>query len=429
MGKNDSQLNISEIESFTNLLEESLKDFFEKIDPIVVKKLRFKFEQLTLEHNNYMKALENVRDILDELDIPWCYSNDYASREMLFYDERQNQIIESINEKITIIMNELKNKYPIINELDLLNNLFKSKEFSLKYYISLRNSKLTVEDYFKYVSNLMYTMAVQITENMKKDIEFYEDVVEVISLKEQLQNEEEQLKRLMNLKKQLTELFDSESVKKLIKIIKQSGVVLCDQKKLTIDSYKKLMGSEAELRTFNENLILGYYSRKKDSSVEDLKKYYCLLWSKHQEASTEYSQKKEEEKPLEEDIINHFLNLIEIIINLFPDFKRNDIFKNSNKKEFSVKDFIQKEFDSIFSIDCDGITNKIIEAVFKQIDSQINILSENIKKDQSCIFQKAYVLGIKYKNNSNINQVHEYLFSDEVIPAKEFTKKLQLRPQ
>lgn len=418
--------NANEMDLFIESLGTNLFEFLKKIDSKTFKRLTFSFEKLELENEIYIEYLEKFEKLKSNVI---SYKSDLLieKQNVSLYIDRKNTTIGNINRELSSIFCEFSKKNPIMESLGLVTLFFKDEDFSLNSFLNLKNGKISVTDYFEYISCLMANKAREIVQKSKEESKLYNDIMEIFLIKKQLHQEKEKYMKLINLKENLIVLLESESIKKLFEKISKTNELLNEQKSRALVAYKNLMLSSANLRTFNEDLIVGNYSIKTDHDVESLKKQYDRLDNKNKDNDYEYHEQEKIKKSIEEDVIKYYIEFLDVIFLQYPEFKSNSIFKGKNGQDFSLTEFIHSELGDYDCMNYKKIIDKIINSIFCQINSEIDLTTKNIEKNEAQIYQKMTCLNDKFKDNSNLLLLYQFLFSDDDISIQDFSKVLKLK--
>ena len=447
-----------------DFLSEDVYIFFKGINPKTIIRLGFSFEKLELEYSNYIENKRKLEKLIEESQYEKCYYDVYikvleredgekllkqhfkenkknyremrndilsyrydlfsSKREANLYDERKNFTISSIEREFNSVFPELKTKYPILEKIGLLDNIFEDEQSSLDYFVEMKKGKIVVDEYFKYLSDMIYKRACEKLEEIKESQSFGKSLEEIVLLKKDLIDEKENNLSLKRLKEMFLDIFSEQKIEEQLVFIKEAVEKLNKQKSKTLAAYKESISATADFNALDESIKLGYIdiSSKKDR-YEALKKEFSSLYDKKEKTRFEYNDEVKEEEKKKEEVTKSFSDFVDKIIKYMPDFKNSYIFKNKMGEQITLKEFVYSNLGGLSSINYHTISDIIINAVFSQIDDEISKSDEKILTMESQIYEKVSLLASSKGDNPEFVQLVGNLFSENTKKVNKKTLK------
>ena len=447
-----------------DFLSEDIFKMFKEMNPKTIIRLRFGFEKFELEYENYIENKRKLDNLIEEAHYEKCNYGVYinvldredgekllrkhfkenkmnyremkgeilsykydlysAKRELNLYDDRKNSTVASIEREFSVVFEDLKKKYPILEKIGILDIIFDDEEASLNHFIELQNGKISVEDYFRYLSDMIYKKSCKKLEEIKESQKFGRALEEIVFLKKELFDEKEKYFELNRLKEMFLEIFGEQNVEEVLSLIKEKVEKLNTQKSKTLASYKDSVSASSEFNTFDENIKLGYFDvDNKDDYYEKLKKEFYSLYDKKEKSLSKYNAELKEEEHVKEEVINSFSVFVEKIITYIPDFMNNSIFRNQKNEPITLKEFIYDYLEGFSFVDYHAIAGIIINAVFSHIDDELSKTNENILIRQAQIYEKVSLLSTSNGDNPEFVQLLGGLFSESDLSNKKMKSK------
>ena len=184
-----------------------------------------------------------------------------------------------------------------------------------------------------------------------------------------------------------------------------------------IFDYKRILDKKDRFNKIGDGGTDDYYDRVR---VE----YYKLL-DKLDPIDYEYEESVHNQKFFRKRLLFQMVCFLEKIKEIYPNYSSNNIFKLSNKEFMSFERASKEKIKPSYALRENEIISYFEDAVFEQIDGEIDKTKAEITNTQSYLYQAMETLTVTNDNSQNASVIMEYINHNNPDNGCEFREKIK----